>query len=179
MPKRKKLQLVSLFSNHVLVGAVLVYLRGNEAAQGFARACSLFWHYLSDRPPLTQAIWQHWHRLESSGHELMPGRIKCWKEEYARLFSRHSLACARWSCIKSGPVPRQGSAGCALPNGEFALFGGWTVEGIGRRLYILQRHAQAGSTSPKWVWSNGVVPRYEARRQCTYGKHIYDSIELI
>ena len=166
----QKLEL--LLADPLLVGAVLVFLRGHESAKGFAQTCLLFYRHLGDSSSqYTQAIWRQWIQQEFSKYAFIPGGIKCWKEVYTQFFKRHSLRCARWLHVEGGhgdPVSRQGSAGCSLPNGDFALYGGWTVEGLGHELHLLQREAETDGQSVKWVWREGIVPRFEAR-PTTYG----------
>ena len=75
------------------------------------------------------------------------------------------------------PCARQGSAGCALDGGRFALFGGWTVDGMGQTLHILGPDptcdGEAGVRPPlRWqipirpITPSGVNFRFEA----TYGQ---------
>ena len=73
----QKLEL--LLADPLLVGAVLVFLRGHESAKGFAQTCLLFYRHLGDSSSqYTQAIWRQWIQQEFLLRDV--GAKKCSKE---------------------------------------------------------------------------------------------------
>ena len=104
------------------------------------------------------------HLNESNASALL-----CWRRAYKKYTMRTNFNNVRWRKLKNdphSPTPRQGSAGTSLEHGNLAIFGGWTVRGMGKALQVLHRQED---NSLKW--SKEVIPsgRHWDQFRPTYG----------
>jgi len=146
---------------------VMFALSGNDAARLLATTCSSYREALSRDYVYNTFLAQEFpHATDCAGS---PDNAF---HRYVRAFLRGNAM--RWRRIARGseePVARQGSAGCIMPNlagGSFALFGGWTVQGMSRELNVLKPDGGPGATTFAYRWDS-VVLRRDPAASATYG----------
>eukprot|EP00948_MAST-09A_sp_MAST-9A-sp1_P002156 g2156.t1 len=168
-----------------IIQEILSFLPGNDCVRGILATNKIFRSFIKSRQ--SQHLYKRWLLQEYPclGFGSTQANGETWDQTYKRLSYRSKRKLFRWQDLSScetqqesgdtnnnnnnqiSPVSRQGSAGTTLPDGSFAIFGGWTTRGMSRSLQILQFNRKK---TPCFQWQPPRAPLGHNRfRSIPYG----------